>query len=195
MNPECPEQLEEEVRNARYETATSACVMCNITLPYQHVLSRSCFSSVFQTLRPLAYHSECLVTIASVKSSGLKVVVKSYIRNKLSQTAQEQVGNICEPIFILFATTHSLYFCIQVSTEIELHGSLSHPHIVRLLLAFEDSGNIYIVLEHADGGDLRKHLPALNEKRIRDFLVRPLLGALAHLQQEVCCAATELSYS
>jgi serine/threonine protein kinase len=50
--------------------------------------------------------------------------------------------------------------------------------LTALAQAFQDYAKIYILLEHATGGSLRKHLQALDECRIRDFVIAPVLQAL-----------------
>jgi serine/threonine protein kinase len=42
----------------------------------------------------------------------------------------------------------------QVQREIQIHSSLSHPHIVEFFAAFEDAQGVYLLLEYAEGGDL-----------------------------------------
>ncbi|KXZ48181.1 hypothetical protein GPECTOR_30g277 [Gonium pectorale] len=66
----------------------------------------------------------------------------------------------------------------QVQTEIDIHSSLEHPNIVKFLAAFEDYAKVYLLLEYAADGDLRKHIRGLTEARIRDFFIFPILQAL-----------------
>ncbi|GIL59697.1 hypothetical protein Vafri_14432 [Volvox africanus] len=115
----------------------------------------SCLSDAFETCRPLAYHSECYVSVAKCKCNGSELVVKAYLRDQLSPGARH-----------------------QVQTEIDIHSSLHHPNIVQFLAAFEDYARVYILLEYATGGDLRKRLQGLSESRIRDFFIAPVLQAL-----------------
>eukprot|EP00198_Chlamydomonas_reinhardtii_P007192 XP_001696528.1 predicted protein [Chlamydomonas reinhardtii] len=66
-----------------------------------------------------------------------------------------------------------------VQTEIDIHSGLpEHENIVRFYAAFEDYARIYLLMEYASGGDLRKHLPGLTECKIRDFFIMPVLQAL-----------------
>mmetsp|Transcript_14478 Transcript_14478/g.31445 ORF Transcript_14478/g.31445 Transcript_14478/m.31445 type:complete len:361 (-) Transcript_14478:1533-2615(-) len=125
------------------------------------VREASCFGDVFDTLQPLSYHSECFVTIARCKRTNEKLVVKSYIRDMLGPVASK-----------------------QVATEIQAHSCVRHQNVVPLWIAFEDYRHIYLVMELADGGDLRKHMVGMTERRVRDFIVAPLLQALALLQQQ-----------
>ena len=76
-----------------------------------------------------------------------------------------------------------------MSTEISIHSTLQHAHIASFLLAFEDFRHTYLVVEHAEGGDLRKHMPGRDEQRIRDFIVAPLLQALVHVHNKVSLVA------
>ena len=38
--------------------------------------------------------------------------------------------------------------------EIKIQKKLDHPHIVKLYHAFEDSENVYLILEYAPNGNL-----------------------------------------
>ena len=51
-----------------------------------------------------------------------------------------------------------------------IHCRLSHPQVVWLFVALEDTRHIYMVLELAEGGDLRRHLGATAEHRVRKFI-------------------------
>ena len=76
----------------------------------------------------------------------------------------------------------------QAYTESHIHSSLQHDHVVPLLISAEDARCVHLVVSWADGGDLRHHLAGLagcNEKRLRDFVVAPLLRALALLHDRV----------
>ncbi|CAG9329516.1 unnamed protein product [Blepharisma stoltei] len=46
----------------------------------------------------------------------------------------------------------------QLLTEIEIMRRLDHPNIVKLFKIYEDYDSVYLVLEYAEGGDLRKKL-------------------------------------
>lgn len=59
------------------------------------------------------------------------------------------------------------------------------PHTTAYTGAFQDSKQIYIVMEHCKGGDLLEQLlkegRAMPEKRVVREVVLPTLTALAHL--------------
>ncbi|CAI2363860.1 unnamed protein product [Moneuplotes crassus] len=68
--------------------------------------------------------------------------------------------------------------------EISIHKSLDHPNIVKFIDFFEDSKNVYIVLELCDDGNLNdffkntgKRERSLTESQIRNY-VRQLVRAL-----------------
>ncbi|GLC40973.1 hypothetical protein PLESTB_000961100 [Pleodorina starrii] len=134
-------------------------LLCSSTACPQEICTAieeaSCLSDAFETCRPLAYHSDCYVSVARCKCNGSELVVKAYLRDQLSPGARQ-----------------------QVQTEIDIHSSLQHPNIVQFLAAFEDYARVYLLLEYAAGGDLRKHLQGLSECRIRDFFIAPVLQAL-----------------
>lgn len=79
----------------------------------------------------------------------------------------------------------TLILPLQVSTEIHAHSCVNHPNIIQLLMACEDSQHVYIILEHAEGGDLSRHRFGLSEVKLRDWIVAPLLQALASLHAQV----------
>jgi serine/threonine protein kinase len=72
-----------------------------------------------------------------------------------------------------------------VDTEAHIHASLSHSAVVPLLLVAEDTRHIYLVMEYADGGDLRRQMASIGERRLRDSVIQPLLSALVLLHQQV----------
>ena len=72
-------------------------------------------------------------------AAPLLVVVKTYLKLKMSESAIRQ----------------SL-------SEVQIHSSLPpHDHIIPLLAAIEDSRHLYLVIEKADDGDLRRYLSNL----------------------------------
>lgn len=67
--------------------------------------------------------------------------------------------------------------------EISIHKSLDHPNIVKFLDFFEDSNNVYIILELWDDGNLNdffKKYKTLSEKQVRGY-VRQMISALKYL--------------
>ena len=42
----------------------------------------------------------------------------------------------------------------RFKNEIEILRNLDHPHIIKLFETFEDSRNIYLVMELCEGGEL-----------------------------------------
>jgi hypothetical protein len=46
---------------------------------------------VFDIARPLAFHSECLVSLAKARANGQSVVIKSYVKARLNRLGKEQV--------------------------------------------------------------------------------------------------------
>jgi serine/threonine protein kinase len=70
----------------------------------------------------------------------------------------------------------------QVMNEIRIHGSLSHPHIIRLLDHFHDETYHYLVLEYCEQGELYAYLQSkqgkLPEAEIKVFLSHILEGLM-----------------
>lgn len=127
------------------------------------VENAGCFGEAFSTFRPLSYADGCTVTRARCTASGESLVVKTYSKQR-------------DPLALL-----------QVLTEIEIQHSLDSPSVLPLLVAFEDTRNLYLVLEWADGGDLRDQLRrvgTMSERQCRDWIAVPVLEALSLLQEE-----------
>lgn len=67
--------------------------------------------------------------------------------------------------------------------ELELHLSLDHPNVARLEQFFEDEENVYLVLEHLEGGELFERLSErqrFSENEACDAL-QQMLTAVAYL--------------
>ena len=59
----------------------------------------------------------------------------------------------------------------SINFERELLCRLNHPFICNIVYAFQDSENLYLVIELSNGGDLRYHLfrnEKFNEKQTSD---------------------------
>lgn len=46
----------------------------------------------------------------------------------------------------------------SIKYERELLSRMKHPFIVNMIYSFQDSDNLYLVLDYLDGGDLRYHI-------------------------------------
>eukprot|EP01065_Artemidia_motanka_P043516 TRINITY_DN6041_c0_g1_i2.p1 TRINITY_DN6041_c0_g1~~TRINITY_DN6041_c0_g1_i2.p1 ORF type:complete len:331 (+),score=24.95 TRINITY_DN6041_c0_g1_i2:93-1085(+) len=73
--------------------------------------------------------------------------------------------------------------------EVAVLAQLDHPNITKFIESFEKSGIIYIVMEHADGGDLQSLLRKQKEKGdplsegvVTDYLIQ-MCFALRHLHK------------
>lgn len=68
---------------------------------------------------------------------------------------------------------------INVQTEIKIQRNLNHPHIIQLHDYFEDSSNIYLLLEYAEKGNLYKFLKKkkkIPEKEAFIYWIQTCLG-------------------
>eukprot|EP00930_Biecheleria_cincta_P002290 TRINITY_DN103304_c0_g1_i1.p1 TRINITY_DN103304_c0_g1~~TRINITY_DN103304_c0_g1_i1.p1 ORF type:complete len:471 (+),score=104.17 TRINITY_DN103304_c0_g1_i1:132-1544(+) len=70
----------------------------------------------------------------------------------------------------------------RFKSEVEIHASLDHPHIVKLFEVFEDSKNYYLVMELCTGGELFDRIVAEAEKR-EDGLAFTEAGAATYMTQ------------
>ena len=66
--------------------------------------------------------------------------------------------------------------------EVEIMSMIRHKHVIKLLEVFETTHYLYMVLEHADGGDLLNHVQrvkAMTEDEARPVFKQILYG-IAH---------------
>uniref|UniRef100_A0AAY4D614 non-specific serine/threonine protein kinase n=1 Tax=Denticeps clupeoides TaxID=299321 RepID=A0AAY4D614_9TELE len=69
--------------------------------------------------------------------------------------------------------------------EVTLLSQMNHPNIVTFFTSFQEMGNLYIVMEYCDGGDLMKKIymqrgQLFSEEQIVDWFVQICLG-LKHI--------------
>ena len=68
----------------------------------------------------------------------------------------------------------------NLKNEIKIQKKLHHPHIIQLYHFFEDSDNIYLVLEYAENGNLYDFLKKKRrfaEKEAFIYFIQACLGA------------------
>ncbi|KAJ2454087.1 hypothetical protein EV183_001810 [Coemansia sp. RSA 2336] len=77
----------------------------------------------------------------------------------------------------------------RLATEVAIHDSLAHPHILPMLDSFEDDRYVYMVMEYCEHGDLWKYLRSqskweglarLSETETR-WVMRQIVEALAYM--------------
>eukprot|EP00930_Biecheleria_cincta_P000593 TRINITY_DN10132_c0_g1_i1.p1 TRINITY_DN10132_c0_g1~~TRINITY_DN10132_c0_g1_i1.p1 ORF type:complete len:621 (+),score=124.86 TRINITY_DN10132_c0_g1_i1:29-1891(+) len=70
----------------------------------------------------------------------------------------------------------------EFRTEVELLRSLDHPSICRLLQVYEDTKNLYLVMEHITGGELFEHVVDLGNFGEHDAaqVMRQVASALVY---------------
>lgn len=84
----------------------------------------------------------------------------------------------------------------SINFERELLCRLNHPFICNICYAFQDTENLYLVIELSNGGDLRYHLfrnVKFNETQTSNFLIyksnrihRCLLGISSRIPSLHC---------
>lgn len=80
--------------------------------------------------------------------------------------------------------------------EIEVHSELNHKNIVRMRKHFEDSDNIYLVMEICTGGDLFHYLKHHKQYVTLKWIVHQpfYVGCAAFILLTYCCdVSTSLS--
>lgn len=98
--------------------------------------------------------------------SNLRCVVKTVMKRRLSSSELQRIRR-----------------------EIEIHSNITNSHILTFYIAFEDEYAYYLVLEHAEGGDLYQYLYNQHNRRMSSaryvsFVLHPLLFALVYLHNE-----------
>ena len=122
----------------------------------------------FKVMQALGSGNASTVFSAVHLATGTKVALKRYVAGDLSDQLRRCVEN-----------------------ELSLHSSLHHPDILGCYGSFTDKfGNKYLVLDHAEGGDLFNHLwrsrrtRVWSEGEIVNRVIRPLATALQHLHSK-----------
>ena len=85
----------------------------------------------FIVMKRIGYGKTSVVYKSNFRPTGRVVAVKQYQRKLLSPLNYR-----------------------QIEREVSLHAFLEHTNILDFLFAFEDGGNIYLVTEYCEGGDL-----------------------------------------
>ncbi len=75
---------------------------------------------------------------------------------------------------------------LNIFRERVILHSLKDPFIVNLFYAFQDDDNLFMVLQLADGGDLRYHLDRLNVLKDQDVVVyaAEIASALSYMHSK-----------
>ena len=60
----------------------------------------------------------------------------------------------------------------QFQSEINIMRELDHPNIIKLFETFEDSRNVYLVMEHCEGGELFDRITKVKFIKKFKFLIR-----------------------
>ena len=72
----------------------------------------------------------------------------------------------------------------NIIKEVNLLKNLNHPNIVKFLDFYEETNNIYIVMEYYEGGTLKQYIQdnknKINEEKAR-IIIKQLLNALSYL--------------
>ena len=123
-------------------------------------------SSKYSIIHKLGQGGFAQVYLCSCKQTNLKValkVIKKYSDSK--NTKKQEI----------------------TSKEVSIMRKLDHPYILKLFQAYEDFDTLYVSLEYAAGGDLRKFLRRksglFNEKKLAKVMYQVLMG-LNYLHQK-----------
>lgn len=116
--------------------------------------------------RAIGYGSTSTIFEAHHRTSNTPCVIKICMKTRLRATDERRLRR-----------------------EINIHSTLSHPHILNFYACFEDEFAFYLVLEIATGGNLLDYIRRefngyMHAADFRDIVLRPLLGALQYLQTQ-----------
>lgn len=119
----------------------------------------------FQLHRAIGYGSTSTIFEAHHRTSNTPCVIKVCMKTRLRATDERRLRR-----------------------EINIHSTLSHPHILNFYACFEDEGAFYLVLEIATGGNLLNYIRKVfnGYMHVGDYkriVLRPLLSALQYLQE------------
>lgn len=90
-----------------------------------------------------------LERVALLKPSGKCLLPIFCHRFTDLQTGEDLAGKIIDKKTLYKSRTMK-----KLLYEISIHKSLNHPNIVKFIDFFEDSKNVYIILELCEGGNL-----------------------------------------
>ena len=117
----------------------------------------------FQKIKPLGKGHFGSVYLVTSKLTNKLYAMKEILSSKY--TSQEELN--------------------QVEKEIKLLENLRHPHVITYFNSFKENGNIYIIIEYINGGNLEelliKHIKDkknIPEKTLWDLLIQSLSGLL-----------------
>lgn len=75
----------------------------------------------------------------------------------------------------------------QVRHEITIQSSIKHPNILKLYGCFHDENNIYLILEYAPNGTLRREILRQPDKHLNEKTaagcIKSLVSAITYLHQ------------
>lgn len=121
------------------------------------------FNQSYMLAGELGHGAFSVVRLAVNKATGKNTAVKIISKKKLSP---EDVDGL--------------------AMEIEILGTLQHPHIIKLYETFDEGEDIYIVTELVEGGELFDRIVAkssYSEKEARD-LIKVILQTLAYIHEQ-----------
>lgn len=74
----------------------------------------------------------------------------------------------------------------QFVREIKIHSHVKHPNIINLYGSFFDDGNVYLLQEYGNGGQLYKKMKtagSFSEKAV-SFIIRSVINAVKYLHSK-----------
>ena len=146
-------------------TLRGGLVMYGVNCP-RGLASGELYLTDFRLLRAIGHGCASTVFDAVHIPSGIYCVVKVCMKTRLHSDEEHRFRR-----------------------EMNIHSGLNHPSILRFYASFEDRQAFYIVMEHAEKGDLlnyikRKYGGTMSLSDLRVRVLTPLLKALSYLHQQ-----------
>lgn len=85
-------------------------------------------------------------------------------------------------------TLNSEYLVNSLLNEISIHTKVNHPNIIKLKDVIRSNNSIYLVLEHANNGNLRDYMKAkgkLSEKEAKNIMLQIIEGMDSLIQSNI----------
>ena len=117
----------------------------------------------YEIERPLGQGSFGITYLARIRLAGTLGSLDSSVRVAVKEFFMREI-NGREGATVTCSNRNGLYdkYRTKFVREAENLGRLNHPHIVRVLEAFEANNTAYYAMEYIDGGTLNDHIAAHN---------------------------------
>jgi hypothetical protein len=145
-----------------------------------YVASSSELEAWLDALNQVAVMTDFPNDFAIEKEIGSGNYAVVYVGRQLTSNRQVAIKSLLKSALVTSPRTIS-----ALITEVHIMKKLKHRRVLRLLGIYEDDEKLYLILEHAGGGDLFHRLLAkgrFSEAKAAEFM-RELLDAIAYMHR------------